>query len=114
MKTTNPTLSSRVLDQVTRPGEIYRGEPMTIEGAINKTAFLLFLVAVAAAWIWSDVFRTGSIDTAAPWMLGGLVGGLVAAIITVVKKDWAPISAPIYAACEGLAIGGLSAMFELQ
>ncbi|HXQ29536.1 MAG TPA: Bax inhibitor-1/YccA family protein, partial [Gemmatimonadales bacterium] len=114
MKTTNPTLSSRVLSQITRPGAIYHGEPMTVEGAINRTAFLLFLLAVPAAWIWTQVLRTQALDTTGPWILGGIVGGLVAAIATVVKKDWAPITAPIYAACEGLAIGGLSAFFELQ
>jgi len=114
MKTTNPALSTKVLKQFGRPGEIYRGEPMTVEGAVNKTAFLLFLVAVPAAWLWTEVFRTQALDTAAPWMVGGLVGGLVAAIVTILKKEWAPVTAPIYAACEGLAIGGLSAVLELQ
>jgi uncharacterized YccA/Bax inhibitor family protein len=114
MKTTNPALTNKILTQVTRPGEVYRGEPMTIEGTVNRAAFLLFLVVLPAAWIWSGVLRTQTLDTAGPWMVGGIVGGLIAAVVTIVKKDWAGVTAPIYAACEGLAIGGISAMAEMQ
>jgi uncharacterized YccA/Bax inhibitor family protein len=45
-------------------------------------------------------------------MLGGLVGGLVVALVTIFKKEWSPISAPIYALLEGLVLGGISAIFE--
>jgi uncharacterized YccA/Bax inhibitor family protein len=45
-------------------------------------------------------------------MLGGLVGGLVVALVTIFKKEWSPISAPIYALLEGLALGGISAIFD--
>jgi uncharacterized YccA/Bax inhibitor family protein len=114
MKTKNPALSSRVLDQLSRAGHAAPGEAMTVEGAINKTALLLFLVVVPATWVWTEVFRAGSADAAAPWMMGGLVGGFIAAMVTVFKKEWAPITAPIYAALEGLAVGGLSAIFEMQ
>jgi uncharacterized YccA/Bax inhibitor family protein len=102
------------LDQLSRAGHAAPGEAMTVEGAINKTALLLFLVVVPATWVWTQVFRTGALDTAVPWMMGGLVGGLIAAMVTIFKKEWAPITAPIYAALEGLAIGGLSAVFEMQ
>ena len=114
MKTTNPALNTRVLEQLGRTGQVYSGETMTVEGAINKTALLLFLVAVPAAWIWNEVFRAQSIETVMPWMIGGLIGGFIAAMVTIFKKDWAPVTAPIYAVLEGLAIGGLSALFEMQ
>jgi uncharacterized YccA/Bax inhibitor family protein len=114
MKTTNPALGNKVLEQLGRTGQLQAGEAMTVEGAINKTAFLLFLVAVPAAWIWNEVFRAQSVETAIPWMVGGLVGGFIAAMVTIFKKDWAPVTAPIYAVLEGLAIGGLSAVFEMQ
>jgi len=45
-------------------------------------------------------------------MLGGLVGGLVVALVTIFKKEWSPISAPIYALLEGLVLGGISAIFD--
>ena len=47
-----------------------------------------------------------------PWMMGGLLLGFVTAMVTVFKQTWAPITAPIYALCEGLALGGISALFE--
>src|SRR5262249_40597423 len=49
-----------------------------------------------------------------PYMIGGLIGGLVAALVTVFLPGWARISAPIYAAAQGLALGGLSAFYEQQ
>jgi uncharacterized YccA/Bax inhibitor family protein len=36
------------------------------------------------------------------------------AIITVFKMEWSPVTAPIYAVLQGLFLGGISAMFEMQ
>jgi uncharacterized YccA/Bax inhibitor family protein len=35
-------------------------------------------------------------------------------MVTVFKKEWSPVTSPIYALLEGLVLGGLSAMFELR
>jgi len=113
MRSTNPVLDVKYLDQFGRTGPAYSGDVMTVEGTINKTAFLTFLLVVAATWVWSLVMR-GGLETAIPWMIGGLVGGFVTAIVTAFKREWAPVTAPIYAALEGLAIGGLSAVFEAR
>jgi uncharacterized YccA/Bax inhibitor family protein len=45
-------------------------------------------------------------------MIGGLIGGFVVALVTIFKKNWSPFTAPIYALLEGLALGGISAIFE--
>jgi uncharacterized YccA/Bax inhibitor family protein len=45
--------------------------------------------------------------------IGG-VGGFIVALVTIFKRDWSPITAPIYALLEGLALGGISAVFELR
>jgi uncharacterized YccA/Bax inhibitor family protein len=47
-------------------------------------------------------------------MFGGLIGGFIFAMITIFKKEWAPVTAPAYALLEGLALGGISAFFELR
>src|SRR6267143_1456021 len=47
-------------------------------------------------------------------MIGGLFGGFVVALVTIFKKEWSPVTAPVYALLEGLALGGISAMFELR
>src|SRR5438552_15044794 len=46
-------------------------------------------------------------------MVGAIVG-LVVAFVTIFKKEWSPVTAPIYAALEGLALGGLSALLETK
>jgi uncharacterized YccA/Bax inhibitor family protein len=45
-------------------------------------------------------------------MLGGALLGFVIALVTVFKRTWAPISAPIYALCQGLFLGGISAILD--
>ncbi len=35
-------------------------------------------------------------------------------MITIFKKKWAPVTAPIYALLEGLFLGGVSAMLDLR
>jgi uncharacterized YccA/Bax inhibitor family protein len=47
-------------------------------------------------------------------LLAGLLGGFIMAMVTIFKKEWAPVTAPIYALLEGLALGGLSAVFDFR
>ena len=47
-------------------------------------------------------------------MIGGLIGGLVFALITVFKAQWSMWTAPLYAICEGLFLGALSGFIETQ
>src|SRR3546814_5969463 len=42
------------------------------------------------------------------------IGGFIVAMVTVFKKTWAPITAPLYALLEGFFIGGISAIFEAK
>jgi uncharacterized YccA/Bax inhibitor family protein len=81
---------------------------MTVNGTVHKTAALLFLVVCASAYTWYLV-RAHGMAVATPWMVGGGLGGLVFALVTIVKKAWAPFTAPIYALLEGLLLGALSA-----
>ena len=102
----NPVLKDKAFT-----GELAIGEAMTIQGTVNKTGLLLLFVVVTAAWTWG-LSHSETPEAAYPWMLGGLLVGFITALVTVFKKTWAPISAPIYALCEGLALGGISAIFE--
>ena len=43
-----------------------------------------------------------------------MIGGFIVALVTVFKKTWAPITAPIYALLEGLVLGTASAMMEMR
>ncbi len=45
-------------------------------------------------------------------MWGGAIGGLVLALVTIFKKTWAPVTAPLYALVEGFFLGAISAMYN--
>lgn len=90
------------------------GEAMTIEGTINRTGILLLCVLATAAWSWSQFFTSRDSAIVGPYILIGALGGFVMAMITVFKKEWAGITAPIYALLEGLFLGAVSAMLELR
>jgi uncharacterized YccA/Bax inhibitor family protein len=87
---------------------------MSLEGTINKTAFLLLLVAAGAAWVWTRYFQSLDPAVIMPYIVAGLIGGVVAALVTIFLPAWARISAPVYAAAQGLALGGISAFYEQQ
>jgi uncharacterized YccA/Bax inhibitor family protein len=106
LRSNNPVLKEKVF-----AGELATGEVMTIQGTVNKTGLLLLLVVVGAAWTWGLV-HSETPEAATPWMLGGALLGFVIALVTVFKKTWAPISAPIYALCQGLFLGGISAILN--
>lgn len=106
----NPTLSEKTFTELEH---VSRGEAMTVQGAVNKTAVLLVITAAAATYTW-QLFAKG--QTAAPnaWIVGGAIAGFIIAIITTFKKQWAPITSPLYAVAEGLFIGGISYIYEQQ
>ncbi len=83
------------------------GEGMTIEGTVNKTyvLFLLLIVGVAGAVVAEESALYGL-------MMLGAIGGLITAVVTVFRKQWAPITAPIYALLEGLFVGAISLVME--
>ena len=106
-KTSNPALNENTFD-----GRVaVAGEAMTLQGTVNKTGVLLLCVVITSAWTWG-IAHSQAPEAALPWMMGGLVGGLVFALATIFKKEWSPITAPVYALCEGLVLGGISALLE--
>jgi len=109
MRTANPALNDQVFEAI--PYYDSTVKTMTLQGTVNRTAVLLGLVTASASWTWY-VFSTGG--NFAPYLLGGLVGGFVLALITIFKKTAAPVTAPLYAVAEGLLLGGVSAAFEQQ
>jgi uncharacterized YccA/Bax inhibitor family protein len=82
---------------------------MTLQGTINKS-FLLLVVLLAARYGHGRSTWPAAIPAAgAPAILVGAIGGLVLALIISFKATMAPYLSLPYAACEGLAIGGISA-----
>ncbi|MFI5116351.1 MAG: Bax inhibitor-1/YccA family protein [Terriglobales bacterium] len=113
MRTSNPALSSDAF----RTGEATLGESMTVSGTVNKTGILLLCCVATAAWTWNRFFNAPpeeAMQAMAPALVIGGIGGFIVAIVTILKKEWAGITAPIYALLEGLVLGGISAMLELR
>jgi len=112
MRTANPALKESVFTESARGA---RGDTMTINGTVNRTGFLILLVVAAAwfSWTRSAPQPDGTI-AANPFIMIGVIGGFVVALVTIFKKTVAPITAPIYAVLEGLFLGGISAMFEAR
>ena len=96
------------------------GGSMTLNGTVNKTGFLLLLSVITAAFAWNQSLAIGAdgVPVLAPgtlgYLLGGAIGGLVLALVTAFKKEWSPVTAPLYALVEGFFLGAVSAMYELR
>ncbi|KQM39990.1 Bax inhibitor-1/YccA family protein [Microbacterium sp. Leaf203] len=88
---------------------------MTVEDTVMKTLALFGILVVTAVvgWIWSmaGVSAANPNPSAAPMIVGGLVGFVLAMVATFKKKPSVPVFIA-YAAFEGLFVGGISAFFE--
>ena len=99
LRSGNPVLSKKTFSNT-----ISVNEKMTIEGTVNKTAISL-LILVGTGYL--------TFNTLNPVLLTGCgIGGFIFALITIFKKEWAPITVPIYAALQGAMLGGISYMYN--
>jgi len=112
MRTSNPALGAQTFTGLPRAYDA--ADRMSINGTINKTGILLVLAIASAAFTWTQFVASGSAATVAPWMMLGMIGGLISALVTIFKKEWSAVTAPVYALCEGLLLGGISAFFEMR
>lgn len=107
MRSANPSLGENTFKGL----RTENGMSMTIQGTVNKTFILFLLLCATAVFTWHQHFSGNDIQA---WLWIGLLGGFVVALITIFVKKAAPYTAPLYALLEGLAIGGISAIFESQ
>lgn len=115
-RSTNPALSKEIF-QTASMSRTSSGT-MTIEGTVNKSLIMLGLVVLGAFYTWRLFFNAATTEAGAaavtPWIAIGGIGGFILALVTIFKKSWAHITAPLYAALEGLFLGGISAFFNAQ
>jgi uncharacterized YccA/Bax inhibitor family protein len=109
MRTANPALNKKTFANM----NLNASEKMTLNGTVNRTFLLLMMLLIPATYTWSMV-KSGNSPSVGLFMIGGLIGGLIMAVITIFKKEWSPFTAPGYALFEGLFLGALSALMELQ
>ena len=77
---------------------------MTVSGAVNKS-FILMAILLATSIV--------GYTNPGLAMVGG-IGGLIVVFIAVFNKQRASLWAPIYAALEGLFVGGITAIYAAQ
>jgi len=97
----NPVLSSNAFNTTS-----VSSETMTINGTVNKTFLSLTLLMVTGYY----TFMYGQIMSG--FAIFSLIVAFIVAIITVFKKEWSPITVPIYAILEGIGLGWISYSFN--
>lgn len=101
----NPILNDNFGEQE----RVLQGEPMTVNGTLQITLFLGVLLVAAAAFVWSK-FTMGYTDIATSLTFGGAIAGFILGLIVAFTRTKFLI--PVYAVCEGLFLGGISATME--
>jgi uncharacterized YccA/Bax inhibitor family protein len=136
----NPTLAPKRVEQVAdelQPGwalagtaaasgagaATTTGQPtrtFSAEGAFGKTFLLWVLIVVGATFGWSqveaapvDTFGNTAVDIPG-WTWIALIVALGFAMVTIFKPKAAPITAPLYAVAEGVFLGVISHLYDIQ
>ncbi len=99
LRSGNPVLSKSTFESNTSSGTT-----MTIDGTVNKTAISLFIL-VGCGYLSFNSVSIGLV-------IGCAILGFIIALVTVFKKEWSPITVPIYAAVEGVFLGGISFLYN--
>ncbi len=116
MASSNPAMG--VLDRAAS-GELNfggLGEVATLSGATTKSILLVAITFVVGyfsmMYCFNQIFTTGKVPTFL--LYGSVIVSLIVAVITIFKPQASPFTAPAYAVCEGVALGCISATFELK
>ncbi len=110
LRTANPALNDKAFRNFMAAAG---SSQMTLQGAALKSTALLLITIFAAFFTWIPMQRA-DFQTAAILGGGGMIGGFILALVTVFKREWSPVTAPLYAACEGLFLGAVSALYDLR
>ena len=79
---------------------------MSIEGTAEKTGILLTITILTA------LFTAFSMPESAPLMMLGFLGGFITAMIVIFSRSTNPVLICLYAAFEGMGLGGLTWFYE--
>ncbi len=79
---------------------------MSIEGTAEKTGILLGIIILTA------LFTAFSMPASAPLMILGFLGGFITAMVIIFSRSTNPVLICLYAAFEGMALGGLTWFYE--
>lgn len=110
METSNPTLNGGIFAKAR--AAVGSGQTMTVQGTVNKTFILFVILLLTAGWSWSNAFSSTRAPLVGISLFISMFAGLVLCFATAFKPNWSPVTAPLYAACEGVLLGAVSVYFE--
>ncbi|MBO9716553.1 MAG: Bax inhibitor-1/YccA family protein [Pseudoxanthomonas sp.] len=115
MRSGNPALKDSTFLDLGSGAVVSRdGGAMTLAGTSNKTGVLLLLAVLTGTWSWSQAFAAdGTVNPLlGAYLWGGVLAGFALALVTIFKKTWAPVTAPLYALAQGVFLGAISAVYN--
>ena len=81
-------------------------DKMTIGGTVNKTFLTLMILVGSAYYSWTYISVTNVLA------IPSVIVAFIVGIITIRKKEWAPVTVPIYGVLQGIFLGIISNMFN--
>lgn len=109
-KTGNPALNKKTFEN-TVPD--VTGNVMTLNGVTVKSLFLLAVAVGSGIGGWILAARS-DVSNSSFWTLAGVLVAFVIALITIFRKHWAIVTAPLYALVEGSVLGAVSYMYDVE
>jgi uncharacterized YccA/Bax inhibitor family protein len=83
----------------------------TVQGTIGKTSLLLAILSGTGLWAYHAM---GAGQLAGPVIGVSAIAGFILAMVTIFKPTFAPWTAPVYAAMEGVFLGAISQVVEMR
>ncbi len=100
------------------------GDTMRLGGTLSAAGILLGILMVTGFFGWQAVEVVTATNAAGEtvvisqnvpvWIWGGLIGGVVLGLLTAFKPKLARFTSPLYAAAEGIFVGAISKLYEVQ
>lgn len=106
-KSGNPALSKKTFSNL----PVGHGV-MTLNGVAAKSLLLLIICVASGVVGWRMMAQSS--DTVFILLIVASILALIIAIITVIKKKFSPIGAPLYVLTEGFVLGAISQLFEAE
>ena len=100
LRSGNPALSSKTFENV----EYVDDRVMTIDGTVNRTIISLFILLASGTFTF--VYQIIA------FTFIGAILGFILVIATMFKPQWSPKTVPLYSLFQGMALGGISYLFN--
>jgi uncharacterized YccA/Bax inhibitor family protein len=86
-----------------------RSTVTTVQGSVAKTFLLAAILSFTALYAWNFL---GTPQFPMVLLPVSFIGGAIVAMITIFKPTAAPVTAPLYAALEGIVLGAISRYYD--